>query len=281
LNVASDKLERIVRKIPRLIELKEEGNPKYISQSIDFKDLVKSLIHDADHAFHMVDTVMKQIRAIQIQSIAIVMSNATDEEDIKMMRINLGDCLSRLFNIPRVRNDINAILCGKVNILDSSKNVKARLKSAFLCLIHIEKFNLSHKLPLVCNEAIVPFFSIKTILLAGILGDLAEYSEQEVGVIETLMEDNDSGIQKFILDDNDYNEVGTELEGLINNQIIDGEPCTALFPPTLQSSSINLNSDTQNEVIIFSVGIKLKNCCAYAVLKWASDLPSQPRTVKA
>ena len=177
-----------MKKIPILIELKEKGDSRFTSESKDFQDLVKSLIHDADLAFHMVETVMNQIRAIQIQSMAIILSNSTDEKDPEMIRIDLGECLRRLFNIPRVRNDTNTILCGKVNILNSSKNVKARLKSTFNCLIHIEKFNLSHKLPLVYNEAIVPFFSIKTILQSGILGDLREYSEQEKIVIATLME---------------------------------------------------------------------------------------------
>ena len=188
LNVASDQLERIMKKIPRLIKLKEKGDSIYTSESTVFQNLVQTLIHDADLAFHMVETVMKQIRAIQIQSTAIILSNSSYEKDPEMIRIDLGDCLTRLFNIPRVRNDVNAILCGKVNILDSSKNLKARLKSAFLCLIHIEKFNLSHKLPLICNEAIVPFFSIKTILQSEILGDLKEYSVQEKTVIATLME---------------------------------------------------------------------------------------------
>ena len=92
-------------------------------------------------------------------------------------------------------------------------------------------------------------------------------------VINILMENDDNGIQKYILDEKTttHNEIVTELEKLINNQIIDGEPCTALFPPIVQNSNFNLNFDTQNdnsefrpEVVTISVGIKLKNSCAYA-----------------
>ena len=136
-----------MKKIPRLIELKEENNPKYTSESIKFQDLVQTLNGNADLAFNMVDTTMKQIRAMQIRCIAIILSNATDEGYIKMIRIDLGDCLNRIFNLPRVRNDIQAVLSGKIGFLDSTRNMKARLKAAMLCLIHVEKFNFSNKLP--------------------------------------------------------------------------------------------------------------------------------------
>jgi len=196
LNTASDALDEVVMKIPRLIELKENNDANYDVENGIFRDLVQTLLHDAKKAFNTVEYVNDQIRAVQLHCIALILSNSTGERDTKMIRAELGVLMNKMFSIPRIRSDIHQILSGKKKMMDFTNSMKSRLRAALFCLLHVEKFNLSNNLPFVFYETVQPTFSIKSIMEFGLLGastvddleKLNEFSEQEMVVIEGLME---------------------------------------------------------------------------------------------
>ena len=195
LKTASDALEEVVGRVPLLIDLKEKDEKLYQNEAVHFQNLVYALSQSARDAFNSVEHSMDQIRAVELHCIALTLSAATGDRDVNIVRSDLGALMHKLFSLPRLQDDIQQVLQGKIRMLDSTTNVKARLTAAMYCLLHVEKFNLSNNLPFVYNEVIKPQFPLKTVLESGLLGSTSvkairasnEYSDQEMMVIEALM----------------------------------------------------------------------------------------------
>jgi len=143
---AGDQLKALLRSIPIILEIKDDGERK--DELAIFKQEALTIKDHTQGTYCTGDTVEEKIRAVQIVITTLIATHAAGR-NAETLRDNMAAEIEKLLELPRVLSDARHQLCSNPSerALDFKGSRDERIKAVLVVVLHAEAFCVTNKLP--------------------------------------------------------------------------------------------------------------------------------------